>query len=432
MQKAKYNKNQLLYIIEATLEYFISIVVAGSFLAILTTQLGFSDSLTGILSSIISLGGLFQLISMFIRRQKIKRFVVIFSALNQLLFAYLYVVPFFSLSEDLKRIIFVVAIILAYFVYNVVHPKKVNWMMSLVDNGIRGSFTANKEIVSLVGGMVFTFLMGNVVDFFKAKGEIETAFIICGTTIFILMVGHTLSMLLTDEVEKIAPSQSKKLFSQIGEVFKNKSLQKITFLFIMWHIATGIAEPFNSVYMIKELSLSLTFISVLGILQAIIRVLCSRALGKYADKNSFAKMLRICFVFAFLGFLAVTVAFPTNKGINLLGYNLTYGKIACIFHFATHGIAMAGINSALINLIFDYVPFDTRSDSLAVTQSLSGLAGFISTFIAGLLVTYIQQNGNSFLSLTIYAQQVLNLMAATITVGIMLFLQFGIINKEKK
>ncbi len=432
MQRVKYNKNQILYIIEATLEYFISIVVAGSYLATLTTYLGFSDSLTGILSSIISLGGLFQLISMFIRRRKMKRFVVIFSVVNQLLFTFLYVVPFFNLSANVKRVVFVATIILAYFVYNVVHPKKINWMMSLVDDGIRGRFTANKEIVSLVGGMVFTFLMGNMIDHFKAKGEIKTAFIICGVTIFILIVEHTLSMLLTSEVEETAPTQKKKLFSQIGETLKNKSIQKITLLFVLWYIAKGIAEPFNSVYMIRELSFSLTFISVLGIIQSIIRVLCSRAMGRYADKNSFAKMLRICFVFAFLGFLAVTVAYPTDKGLHLFGYNFTYGKIASILHFVTHGIAMAGIDSALINLIFDYVPFDTRADSLAVTQSLSGLMGFLATFVAGLLVTYIQQNGNSLFGVMVYAQQVLNLIAAVATIGIMLFLQFGIISKENK
>ena len=420
MQRAKYNKNQILYIIEATLEYFITVLVMGSYLATLTTHLGFSDSLTGILSSVISLGGLFQLGSMFIRRRKMKRFVVIFSVINQLLFAFLYVVPFFSFSAVVKRVVFVVIIISAYFVYNVTHPKKINWMMSLVDDDIRGRFTANKEIVSLLGGMGFTFLMGNVVDFFKEKGEIKTAFIICGATVFILMVGHTLSMMLTSEIEETGPAQSKKLFSQIGETFKNKDIQKITLLFVLWYIAKGIAEPFNSVYMIKELGFSLTFISVLSIMQSVIRVLFSRALGSYADKNSFAKMLRICFIFAFLGFVAVAVARPSN------------GSITFAIHFITHGIALAGINSALINLIFDYVPHENRADSLAVTQSLSGLMGFLSTFVAGFMVTYIQKNGNMFLGVSVYAQQVLNLIAAIATIGIMLFLQFGIINKKKK
>ena len=293
-------------------------------------------------------------------------------------------------------------------------------MMSLVNDGIRGRFTANKEIVSLLGGMIFTFLMGNIVDHFKENGEIKTAFIVCGITIFVLMAGHTLSMLFTSETEEIVKTQNQKLLSQIGETFKNKDVQKITLLFVLWYIAKGIAEPFNSVYMIKELGFSLTFISVLSIIQAIIRVLCSRALGSYADKNSFAKMLRICFIFAFLGFVAVAVARPSN------------GSITFALHYITHGIAQAGISSALINLIFDYVPFDTRADSLAVTQSLSGLMGFLSTFAAGFLVTYIQQNGNMFLGVSIYAQQVLNIIAAAATIGIALFLQFGIINKEKK
>ena len=50
-----------MYIFEAALEYLISILVPGSFLATITKELGISDSLTGILSSVISLGCLFQL-----------------------------------------------------------------------------------------------------------------------------------------------------------------------------------------------------------------------------------------------------------------------------------------------------------------------------------------------------------------------------------
>ena len=71
--------SRILYIIEAAIEYFISILVAGSFLATLTKELGISDSLTGILSSVISLGCLFQLFSIFLRRNKMKSIVIIFS-----------------------------------------------------------------------------------------------------------------------------------------------------------------------------------------------------------------------------------------------------------------------------------------------------------------------------------------------------------------
>ena len=83
--KAK-KRSRVMYIAEATLEYLIAIAVAGAYLATLTKELGMSDSLTGILSSIISLGCLFQLFAVFYRRPKKKNFVITMSVINQLLF----------------------------------------------------------------------------------------------------------------------------------------------------------------------------------------------------------------------------------------------------------------------------------------------------------------------------------------------------------
>jgi hypothetical protein len=79
-------RSRLMCIFEAAIEYLISILVASSYLARLTKELGFSDGLTGILSNIISLGCLFQLLSLSLRRTKVKGFVIIFSIINQLLF----------------------------------------------------------------------------------------------------------------------------------------------------------------------------------------------------------------------------------------------------------------------------------------------------------------------------------------------------------
>ena len=164
-------RSRFMYICEAALEYLIAILVSGSFLATLTKSLGMSDSLTGVLSSVISLGCLFQLLSAVYRRQQVKRFVVILSVLNQLLFMMLYVIPLGGGGKQLKIVAFAVVIILAYLLYNIAHPKKISWLMALVEDGHRGRFTANKEIVSLVIGMAFSFSMGVVVDYFSGRNE---------------------------------------------------------------------------------------------------------------------------------------------------------------------------------------------------------------------------------------------------------------------
>ena len=49
------------YILDAAFEYFQAILLAGTYLAKLTSSLGISDSLTGILSSLIALGGTFRI-----------------------------------------------------------------------------------------------------------------------------------------------------------------------------------------------------------------------------------------------------------------------------------------------------------------------------------------------------------------------------------
>ncbi|MBO5726961.1 MAG: hypothetical protein J6S00_07875, partial [Clostridia bacterium] len=93
MKKERFwvNKGGLLYIIEATAEYLISILVAGSYLATITTSLGMSDALTGVISAFISLGCLFQLFSLFYHKKNPKKFLILFSLLNQILFMLLYV-----------------------------------------------------------------------------------------------------------------------------------------------------------------------------------------------------------------------------------------------------------------------------------------------------------------------------------------------------
>ena len=334
-------RSRLMYIFEAALEYFISILVAGSYLATLTKELGFSDSLTGILSSVISLGCLFQLLSLSLRRERVKFFVIIFSILNQLLFMLLYVIPLTCLQKQTKIVLFVILIFSAYIIYNIVHPKKINWLMSLVDDKNRGSFTANKEIVSLVSGMIFTFLMGTVIDYYSETGKIRLAFTFSAIVIFILMVLHSLTLIFSVEKE-ISQSPKKNFLETFFELVKNKNVITVTVIFILYYISTYISTPFYGTYQIGELGLNLKFVSAIVMCGSISRIFVSKFWGKYADKKTFAVMIEKCFIFLGLSQLCVIFAVPST------------GKIMFILYNVLHGIALGGINSAL-NCLYDLI-----------------------------------------------------------------------------
>ena len=174
-----------MYIAFAALEYLIAILLSGSFLARLTGELGISDGLTGVISSFVSLGCLFQLISMFIKPKSSKRFSIYMTLVNNLLFMCLYILPLLDLSQTVKTVAFVGIILLAYLIYNIASPSKTNWHMSLVDDKQRGIFSANKEIISLIAGILFQFAMSSVIDHFVDSGNTRTAFTIAAIVLFV-------------------------------------------------------------------------------------------------------------------------------------------------------------------------------------------------------------------------------------------------------
>ena len=419
MQEKALARSRFLYIIEAALEYFISILVSGSYLATLTSSLGMSDSLTGIISSFISLGCLFQLLSVFLKRRRVKTIVTTLSVVNQLLFMLLFIIPLSGAGKQIKIILFMSVIILAYLIYNSIHPLKINWLMSLVDDSQRGIFTSKKEIVSLLTGMLFSFGMGTLIDHFRYQSEMETAFILCGVTVFILTLLHTLTMAFSAEIPlPEEPGRSNPIREMFGTL-KNKNVVKVTVLFVIWHMATSSATPFYGTYLIKELGFSLQFVSVLSIIYSLVRASVSTFWGKFADKNSFASMVSICLCIAGAGFFVNVFTVPAN------------GRIFYTLYYALYAVAMGGINSALTNLVFDMVEPQMRSNALALSQSVSGVIGFFTTLLMSGLVSHIQTNGNRFLGLDMYAQQVTSAAAFVFTMLSVLYVIITIRPKKK-
>jgi len=154
-------RNRILYIIEAALEYFVSIAVSGAYLAYIATAIGISDALTGVLTSFVSLGCGFQILAVLLEGN-IKRNVTILHLINEAAFTLLYVTPFFPASSTAKTVIFTALMLIGFALNNVANPPKTDRFMKSVDKDKRGVFTANKEIASLISGMAFSLLLGRL------------------------------------------------------------------------------------------------------------------------------------------------------------------------------------------------------------------------------------------------------------------------------
>ena len=270
--------------------------------------------------------------------------------------------------------------------------------MSLVDDEKRGRFTAHKEIFSLISGIIFTFVMGTVIDHFNESGDSRMAFTVSAIVIFVIMISHTLTMLFAVEKET-EQVKLKKFKDVLVELVKNKNVLRVMFVFVLYNISTYVSLPFYGTYQIGELNLSLTFVAIITTGGSIARIFVSKFWGRYADENTFTKSIEKCFIVMALSQVCVIFAVPST------------GKVMFALYYILNGIAMGGISSALINLIFDYVAVEDRADSLAVSQALAGVTGFLTTIAVSPLISYIQNNGNKLFGLPIYAQQLVTIIA---------------------
>ena len=404
-----YKTGRKMYILEAALEYFISLLIADAYLAKLTAYVGMSDAMTGILSAFVSLGCGVQIVAVFFGRMRsVKRFVTVGHTFNQLLFALVYLTPFLPIRTEHRSIFMLICLLMGHIVANTVHAAKINWFMSMVEDGRRGVFTANKEIVSLLGGMLFTFAMGNIIDRYEAKGELEAAFLLCGFVLLGLTALHTVTML----VSKEPPRAVVKKGTGVLALLKNKQMMKIVLLSILWHIAQYATAPFYGSYKVGTLGFSMALVTGLSAAGSLLRAACSRRVGRLADKYSFAVILIPCFALWGIGYVLNAFAVPQN------------GVVMFALYTVLHAVAMAGVNSGTINLIYDYVEREQRVAALALQNSIAGIVGFLTTLACSTLVDHIQQSGNTFLGISLYPQQLLSAFGAVMMLLLALYTAF--------
>lgn len=421
MNKDIYRTSRILYVVEEAAAYLITLLISGAYLAKLTLYLGFSDSLTALLSSFVNLGYVFQLLAISIfKRGRVKRKVTIFYLLNELFFVMLYVTPFIKVSPYFRTVIFITFLLAGHFILNIASSPKTNWFMTLIPDKRRGKFTAFKEAVSLVCGIAFTFLTGIVVDYYEEIGNTEASFIACSIIIFALMLTHILALIFSKEKEPIQDNDNKSsFFSNTKDIICDKKIFSIILLSVLWSVCMCLSTPFFGTYQVKELGFSMTFVAVLTTLTAVSRIIASVFLGIYADKTSFAKMLRICYILAVVSFISSALAVPSN------------GHVMFSLHFIFYGAAMGGINSAQINLIYDYVCPEKRQDALSIKNTFCGFFGFGTTVIATPLLNYLQKANFGFFGIHIYAQQIFSFISLIMTALLIVYVT-NIINSNRK
>ena len=407
------------YIIEAMLEYLITISVSSTYLTHVMTYIGIDSSIQGIITSVVSLGYGFQLLAiLFPINKAIKRRVIVLTSIGNVLFSLVFFTPLLNFPFEVKVMAFILSLVPAHIIRNYVESTKISWCMSHVGDKVRGKFTANKEIVSLVGGMAFSFALGAIIDALEVSNELELAFSIIGGIILLVSASQIISLLFVAEKEEDDNKHPRVSFITL---FKNKQLMKTLPLLIILNVCHYLSLSYLGAYQKITLGFTPLIMTVFSVGGTLIRLPIMRPFGKIADKYSFAKMFFICVIFLLLSYIALIFTVPSN------------GIIMFSIYTILTQIASAGTSSSQINLVYDSVEEHERSSAYALSRTTAGFAGFLATLAVAPLYKFIGDNGIVVGSnFTIYPVPAVVSIACVFSIILLIYTYFAFLKKEKK
>ena len=80
-------------------------------------------------------------------------------------------------------------------------------------------------------------------------------------------------------------------------------------------------------------------------------------------------------------------------------------------------MSVAGTNANKFNITYSYVKREYISQAMAKQNCISGVLGFFASLIGIVILTYIQNNNNTFFGIHVYGQQVLSAISFLIILG---------------
>ena len=402
----EYKRYRKAYVTQCTIEHLVGLLVADAFLATLLKYIGLSDAMTGIISSFASVAFVFQLMQVFLVQSKFstKKIVMLFDMLSQILFAFIYFVPFVPIASGVKKLIVVASIMISQVCKTMVITLYYKWGNSYVKDEKRAQFSAMKECISLITGIVFVAVVSYVFDTFKALDNTEGGLLFVACTMAVLNVANYISFaLIKDEPMRERENMRVPTKEVLGHISQNKIFKNYVLINMFSAAGGGLLGGFIGVYKIQELGMSLFMVQVINIVADFFRMGVSMPFANYSAKHGFARGIFLASLILLFGNTCIVFTTPSTWWLII------------VYTFCTTAYS-AGSYQNSFNIGYTLLPQKYMVQGMAISRTATGIISFGSAIIGGKILSIVQANGNMVFGMHLYGQQLLAVIAIIITV----------------
>jgi MFS family permease len=355
-------------------------LIGGAFLVALALLLGATNFQIGLLAALPTLTNLFQLLSVWlVRRYNNRRSIsVVCSLLARVPLIVVGILPFFT-TGSIQLVIFF--LFFYYLFASIAGPSWNAWMKDLVPESQLGSFfsrrSSNMQMLNVALSLALAFLIDFIKDHYP-QFELATysvMFIVAGVS---GLSGALFLLARTPEPQSILAREN--IFTLLKRPLKDANFRKLLVFNSAWVFALNIAIPFFTVFMLRELKLSMTYVIAMTVISQLCSIFTIRMWGAFSDRYSNKTILAIAaplYILCILGWCFVGIYSRFTPNIILL----------VVLHLFA-GIATAGINLSLTNIGLKLAPREHAIVYLSTKNIVTAVFSSVAPIVGGLLADY--------------------------------------------
>jgi MFS family permease len=353
-------------------------MTGGAFLVALAVKLGASNFQIGLLAALPTLANIFQMLAIYlVQRYSNRRILAVicsFAARFPLLL--IAVLPLmFSAGTSLQAMIFL--LFFHYFFGAMVGPLWNSWMKDLVPSQKLGSYFAHRTRMIQILNVSLSLVVALTLDHIKSNYPAWEIYAYIGMFIVGGILGIASVFMLSKTPEPQMAKMDANIFKLISRPFRNRNYRNLLIFQSSWSFALNLATPFFSVYLMKSLSLPLSYIIGLNIISQISSIFFIKIWGRYSDQFSNKTIIGICaplYAFAILGW--------TFTGIESISLPLL------VLIYLISGVATSGINLAIANIGIKLAPKEEAIVYIAARSMTMGLIPSLAPIIGGVIADF--------------------------------------------
>ncbi|MGE5465688.1 MAG: MFS transporter [Methanocella sp.] len=341
--------------------------------------LGADSFVIGVLSALPLIAQAFQLpaIALVEWLQRRKTIAVLAVTTARILILALALLPFLGATSS--RLAFLVVTQFAITFFGAVTGCALNsWLHQLLPREGLGEFFSRRlfwaTVVSCSGTLVAGVIVDHApLDYLQAYSIVFAAAGLAG-----FVSSWYLAQVPEPRMVRAGPPES--MFTKIRAPFTDRAFRRLLVFMGSWNIASNIAAPFVSVYLMKQLGYPLSTVTTLWVASQIANALTLYAWGRVSDRMSNKAILAVALPAYFTAMLALIFTDITDKDALILPW-------LYVIHVVM-GAAGGGISLATGNLGLKLAPQGRGTTYLSAIGIVNSIAGGVASILGGALAQW--------------------------------------------